>query len=378
MSIRGGILYNFHGTRIDRATNPLDTPGTIDWRSMDTPVFANGQSSGGTVKDGAMVVVYSRRTGVVAGTSAELWAYEDQMASVKPTITSPGGNTTVTVDPVTGRADSFTLALNAMGSGNGLASSFDVEIAEAAVGWSGATRGVNIIVTSPVAPQIAIPASMPAGFTMKANTVYQLRTRANNEVAGDAINSMWSDPINLSVSPGSAVTQTQYGPILLGPQGGAVNVSTTPGFSWTPQYGAAKYKFTLATDAAMTKTVAGTPATVTSPSYQAAAALANDTTYFWSVQVIDPTAGPISVGTFTTMSKPAPVVTAAPTFSIPPITIPQPTVIIPTQAAPIITIPAQAPAQPAIPQAAVWAIIIIGAVLVIAVIVLIVRTRRVP
>jgi hypothetical protein len=123
-----------------------------------------------------------------------------------------------------------------------------------------------------------------------------------------------------------------------------------------------------------------------------------DTTYFWKVRVdaatVDDTAyGPIrgqwsEVRSFTVIDAPvSPPVEVAPTpeitVSVPPppaITLPAPVITIPTPEivlpAPQITLPpTPAPVAP-IPGWALYLIIIIGAVLVIALIVLILRTRR--
>jgi hypothetical protein len=114
-----------------------------------------------------------------------------------------------------------------------------------------------------------------------------------------------------------------------------------------------------------------------------------DTTYYWRVRVNS--AGPVKsawseVRSFAVGSLPEavePVIIEqppAPVISVPPapaITIEPPEIVLPApEPAPEIVIPA-APAPPApITPAYIWAIIIIGAILVIALVVLIIRTRR--
>ena len=115
-----------------------------------------------------------------------------------------------------------------------------------------------------------------------------------------------------------------------------------------------------------------------------------ETTYYWKVRVNS--AGPVKsawsdVRSFTIGELPEqlePVIIQqppAPVISVPPapsITIEPPEIVLPPQPAPPpdIVIPA-APAAPApITPAYIWAIIIIGAILVIALVVLIIRTRR--
>jgi len=115
-----------------------------------------------------------------------------------------------------------------------------------------------------------------------------------------------------------------------------------------------------------------------------------DTTYYWKIRVSS--TGPVKSGwsevrsfTIAELTVTPPVILEpappAPVISVPPapsITIEPPEIVLPPQPAPPpeIVIP-PAPAAPApITPAFIWAIVIIGAILVIAVIVLIVRTRR--
>jgi hypothetical protein len=150
--------------------------------------------------------------------------------------------------------------------------------------------------------------------------------------------------------------------VLLGPQGGAQNLDPNlVGFTWAPITGATEYTVIVATDAALTKAVSGTPAKITVPAYQATE-LSYGTTYFWAIQATKPTTSIQTMGTFTTMQKPVVAPTAPATGAAAPVV--QPTLVV------------QAP--PAETPAYIWAVIVIGAVLVIAVIILIVRTRRVP
>jgi len=108
--------------------------------------------------------------------------------------------------------------------------------------------------------------------------------------------------------------------------------------------------------------------------YQTVTKLDYNTTYYWRVRGIGASTetdwSPVTG--FTTMAEP---VAPAPPVVIE--TVPPPVIEIPpAQPPPQINIP-PAPEQPApIAPAYIWAVIVIGAILVIAVIVLIVRTRR--
>ncbi|MDO8567941.1 MAG: hypothetical protein Q7R57_04415, partial [Dehalococcoidales bacterium] len=367
VGIRSGVLYVTYPDRILRTLNPMDTPGNILWDVMTQGLSITIASSTSTKDVDTILYAKSATNGLVA--------YDDQMATAKPVVISPSDNASLTVNPVTGYGSQFNLVLNGVGTGTGLGTQFQVQLTETAVGFNGATTSGNISVTSAATPQISVGPTGQFVISLEANKAYQYRVRAVKELSGDSVRSLWSDARNITVASGGIVQGTQYGPVLNGPTGNTA--STTPGFAWAPVFGANKYRFTLATDAALTKAVAGTPFLTTLPSFQVTTPLTEGVTYFWSVQVIDPTAGPISVGTFTT----APKVTVAPqpTFTVPPQPTPTYTITVPPAPAPTITV-TTAPAPPAtqITPAFIWAIIIIGAVLVIAVIVLIVRTRKTP
>jgi hypothetical protein len=141
------------------------------------------------------------------------------------------------------------------------------------------------------------------------------------------------------------------------PLPGATGVPLKPTFQWNSADWATGYEFVLATDADFTKVVKSLK--TTNPVWAADIELAYATVYFWKVRAFsDKSESEWGVGTFTTLAKPVPPPKPAPA--------PKPT-------PPVVLPPAPAPITPAY----IWAIIIIGAVLVICVIVLIVRTRRV-
>jgi hypothetical protein len=146
------------------------------------------------------------------------------------------------------------------------------------------------------------------------------------------------------------------------PANGAQNVSIMPAFGWYENDNATGYDFELARDAAFHDAVDITVTTINS--YSTDVALEYSSVYYWRVRALkDSTV--ISgwrTNVFTTM--------AAPVEPTPPVTI-EPTPPAPTVPAPQVIIP------PAVTPGWVWAIIGIGAALVIAVIVLIIRTRRV-
>jgi len=164
---------------------------------------------------------------------------------------------------------------------------------------------------------------------------------------------------------------------LTSPAPGASGVSVVPNFQWAPVAGATGYRIQLSTSSSFAETLVNQLLETSVWTYDGT--LDNSTDYYWRVKAVSPdTESGWSVGVFTTAAAPAapapPVtVTQAPAIPVPTITLSIPPAPAPTT----ITIPPQpAPVTTQITPAWIYAIIAVGAVLVIAVIVLIVRTRR--
>jgi hypothetical protein len=221
--------------------------------------------------------------------------------------------------------------------------------------------GIGYMAPNPAAPAWIVPPAVLGG-----GLDYYLRMQVVQETTGDGNWTNWSTPEKFSVAAGEIVVTPYVGPQLLAPQSGATDVSLNPGFSWARWGNATEYEFILATDSELTNAIEGTPVYVERTSWQVpAGTLDYSTTYFWGVKATKPTESPQNIGSFTTMAEP---VEEEP----PEIIVEQPDI---TVEAPDVTVEAP-PAEPGITPSYLWAIIAIGAVLVIVVIVLIVRTRR--
>jgi len=143
------------------------------------------------------------------------------------------------------------------------------------------------------------------------------------------------------------------------PASGATGVSTQPAFVWAKVKDATGYEIVVSED----KTFAIIDWSHTSDQnfYQGDEVLAYGTTYYWRVRPAD---GEWTYGVFTTMTEPeepTPPVVIEPTPPAPPVEV---TVV-------------EVPVAPAIPNYLLWVIVGVGGVLFIALIVLILRTRRV-
>ena len=164
------------------------------------------------------------------------------------------------------------------------------------------------------------------------------------------------------------------------PEDGAINVPVDVTFTWQAVNGATGYQFAIAQDNPdLTNkfAVLDYSANTITNAHKVQETLLPDTTYWWEVRSV---AGNFysawTIQTFFTTAK-APVVVT--TSSAPPVTVVQTSIVVTQPPATTITItnPPAEKTQP-IPSYLLWAVIAVGAVLVIAVIVLIVRTRRMP
>ncbi len=173
----------------------------------------------------------------------------------------------------------------------------------------------------------------------------------------DPVSSRYSEVWSFRTKVGKAEA-----PVEVRPLPGAQDVILEPTFNWKAITGAATYEIEVATDADFANIVAtGTPETNI---WAIDVALSYSTNYYWRVRGISAEGAPEGswiISIFTTMEKPekapAPVEVEVP----------------PAQPAPEITVETIIPITPAY----IWSIIVIGALLIIALIILIVRTRRV-
>jgi photosystem II stability/assembly factor-like uncharacterized protein len=212
-----------------------------------------------------------------------------------------------------------------------------------------------------IPPGCGFTSSLAVGsIELNPNTTYYWRVRvaAESSLIGAPLISPWSETWKFKTAIGASMAR----PALQAPWPGEPDVSLSPTFEWSGIEWADVYEYELALDPTTTAggyfteplvALVGTDSLV-STAWKCDITLDYETRYYWHVKAIGvDTDTPWSdVGTFTTMGVPAEAPTAQPPITIPP-----------TQE---------------ITPAWIWAVVIIGAILVIAVIVLIVTTRRVP
>jgi photosystem II stability/assembly factor-like uncharacterized protein len=188
-------------------------------------------------------------------------------------------------------------------------------------------------------------------------TKYYWQVRVSAPVFGPWGGDTFGAPMTFSTALGAPPAA----PVLTSPLAGATGVDTMPLFQWTAMGGATSYQLQLADNPEFEGSIkpggaAGLPGTA----YMMDIELDYGKTYYWRVKGMSATGdSPYSVtGVFTVMEEPGPD--------------PGPDEIIIQPPDVIIEQPA------AVTPVWVWVVIGIGALLVIALIVLIVRTRRVP
>jgi len=173
----------------------------------------------------------------------------------------------------------------------------------------------------------------------------------------------WSSEWSFTVK----LNPTDTASTVTSPAPGASGIALKPQFQWTAVGGASSYELELADNPFYANAQVKKPLNHTVWTWDEE--LEYNTTYYWRVRAVKTGSGITTTysnwveGSFTTMGEPA-----GPAA---------PPVVIQQTPAPQINIP-QAPAPEYITPAYIWAVIIIGALLVIALIVLIVRTRRIP
>jgi len=296
-----------------------------------------------------------------------LVAYDDVLAGTRPVPHVPE---TVTAEPVSGRNREFSVTWSALGE----STEYDVEILDAA--------GGILILAAPVeSPDVAFqPNTASPAWTIAPGQLaqgdYYVRLRIRNQQSGDQVRSLWSLPVKFTVTAGTRVVTTYAGLTLTSPNFGAAGLPTNPAFTWAPAVGTSEYELVLSRDAGFSQPVAGTPVITSHPAWQYPGKLDYDTTYFWRVRAAAPAKSEWSAaGSFTTMSPLEE--TPSPEGQTPTVSVAEPLVEViispPVTAPPSTTGPAP---RPLIPQPLFWLMIGIGTALVIALISLIVASRR--
>jgi hypothetical protein len=285
-----------------------------------------------------------------------------------PTQTYPKAGDIIPINGISGTVSSFQFMWNAsstFASAPGTRYGYNVEVYLDEAGTISVWGSPSVVAIAGVATvAVALPSggfsTTPIGMP---GTTYYWRVRV---ASNSPMQSAWSPMQSFAVQQLQAIV-----PVLSSPSNGfSVTAGMAPAFSWNPIASATSYKFEVSTDPAFATTIYSTTTASAGAAIPSSVKLVAGTNYFWRVKTLTPAEGDWSaVSNFSVAAVVAPpvVTTQAP---------PTLTVILPPVTTTSIVIPPATTQTTEVNPSYIWAIIIIGAVLVIAVIVLIVRTRR--
>jgi hypothetical protein len=326
-----GINIGWNTPVADITSAPKDSITTLVQRFTDTP-------------RGLLATVGSDKNPKIWALASGLESLIDTLTAAGPTLSGPANGSTVQINAQTGQAMDVAYQWSAITGATKYSFQLALDSAFTQVLATQSPLG-NLMLFG---PNVAGPDGTTK-VVYQPDTTYYWRVK----VAADG-------PMD---SPYSATGNFKIGSLsplkIVSPAAGATDVSINPDFSWTVVTGATNYEIFVSDDPtfAVITFSANSPQAI----YASTEALAYSTTYYWRVRASAPAGAvtPFVYGIFTTGAKP--------TTPTPPITITQTSTTI-TQTVP--------PPVNIIPNYLLWIIIGIGAVLVIALIVLIVRTRR--
>jgi len=295
-----------------------------------------------------------------------LYSFVDTLVTVVPSLSTPMNAYKVPINSIGGAAYTvvytFPAVAGVVGGPPAVGGAYELLISLDAAGNQAVYDdwGTN---AAPAGTEGALNAGPPVisvapGIAYNPGTTYYWKIKVRFPVS-----SGWSEVRSFTVESAPAVV-----PAISSPVNGGTVTNTMPSFSWAPVGGATKYQYQLTDDASFAATLVDTSLITTA--YQSTIELTVGKTYFWRVKAIEPVEGDWSAVANFEVAAPAPTTAPQTNITVPNITIPPITV-------PPANVTVEAPTTtPTISAGLLWAVIIIGAVLVIALIVLIVRTRR--
>jgi hypothetical protein len=316
--------------------------------------------------------LWARNSTAAPATADTLVSYTEYLSgtAVGPVPTYPINDAVISVNSISGVVNDFVFRWNNPPAvSSTVAYTFDIAVyldeagtiqvgGDAAIG-----AGLGGLSSSVAASALTAPAFLPV-----AGETYYWQVRTATPVTG-----YWSAMQTFNIQQLTAIV-----PQVTSPQNGSTIEAKNVAFSWNPIAGAISYSFQLDTAATFTAPLYSATVTSAGASLPITITLEPGRTYFWRVKVLTPAEGEwSSVANFIVAE---PVVTTTPTTTtsttVISTTVTNTTITIPAGTTTVITVPPVTQTTTTVNPTYIWAIIIIGAVLVIAVIILIVRTRR--
>jgi hypothetical protein len=345
--------------------------------------FTNGISVAASAASGNTLMI-TERTSTVSGSNCNgaIYSFVDSYTT-GPVVVSPKDKTILATDTYA----TFTwTAMNGPAGANpasATSTNYDVQVT-ASTDFTGATTPVfdtaSLANTGTQTMDYYLPGNTTASMGVNPGTpTYALKGGTNYSwrvMATSPLPSRWSTQTFTTAL--SVVNPTPVA-VNAAPANGATGVDVNTTFTWPAVSGTnVTYEFVIAEETGQTDKFAIIDYSATCPTNATPLreTLKYNTQYWWRVRA---TNGTVTSGwsTFFFTTEAAPVITTANTQPL--VTIPPATSTVITITQPVTSITLTQPSNSnSIPPALLWAVIAIGAILIIAVIVLIVRTRRIP
>jgi hypothetical protein len=307
-----------------------------------------------------------------------MFSFIDDTFDAGPSLASPADGATLLTNPVTGHAGDTAFSWSGLSKSN----AYEMDVALDSGFKEMVIDGLAVASPAPTVVEVVGPnqaAGAPETYEFMPGTIYYWRVKATAPVA-----SPWSEVR-------SFVYESLAEPFAIsGPEVGATSVSVEPTLSWAVYKGAVLYELVISEDPSFEIPTLTTNVENNFFKAEGEDALKYSTTYYWRVRghmfepyvegegrgkhwVMDATEW--TTGIFTTMAESEEGAAEGGTdvtVEAPDVTVEAPDV---TVSPPAVTV--EGGGGSAIPEYLLWIIVVIGAVLIIALIVLIVRTRRV-
>lgn len=383
VALRGGVLYvleydpGTNNSTISRVITPTTATSATIWGSLVTTNLTLNKAPKAlqATSDTDNRLWAINNVAISTGVSDSIKSFGDSVAKTAPAVSTPADKATPQTNPVSGQAQdmAFSWPRLSLSTDYNIQLALDSAFTQLLVNYTfSPIPNTSDPVVCVIGPDVTASASGAAVYPFAPGVTYYWRVKSTVP-----IESPWSTARSFTFTS----LDTPFG--LAGPAVGATNVSIKPILSWTAYKGSIYYIIDISEDPSFaipeishnvqTNLFYG----VGSPP-NADESLKYGTTYYWRVKgvtaepyvdknkVVVP-AGPYAVGAFTTAAEAV---------------APEKEQIIITEQAPappaqIIEVTKEVAVQQPIPSWMLLTIIVIGAILVIALIVLIVRTRRV-